>query len=79
MAIVAARNLPVETGADVAEVESDVEVGAEKGGGAGVEREVLREELREEPREEPRENDLAGRSPVRHANLNVSHISSSLK
>ena len=71
MAIVAARNLPVETGADVAEVESDVEVGAEKGGGAGVER--------EEPREEPRENDLAGRSPVRHANLNVSHISSSLK
>lgn len=75
MAIVAARNLPIETGADVAEVESDVEVGAEKGGGAGVER----EELREEPREEPRENDLAGRSPVRHANLNVSHISSSLK
>mmetsp|Transcript_34741 Transcript_34741/g.55685 ORF Transcript_34741/g.55685 Transcript_34741/m.55685 type:complete len:203 (+) Transcript_34741:718-1326(+) len=61
VAIVAARNLPVETGADVAEVERDVEVGAEKGGGAGVER----EELREEPREEPRENDLAGRSPLR--------------
>lgn len=67
MAIVAARNLLVETGADVAEVERDVEVGAEKGGGAEAER------------EEWRENDLAGRSPVRRANLNVSHISPSLK